>query len=348
MELLGRMTELMERMGRAPPERRDFVPPQYTGKGDVELFIRHFMDVAGHNDWSRQATLLHLRAALKEEATDCGRAEYIDGIVGALRARYGLTPREARARMVGLKRDARTTLHEHSTTVERLVEVAYPEVPADTRRTMAVDTFSTTIGNGYLQRHLLAVDTPTLEAAVRAGNEYLQIQPGHRTGERQRVTTFDDEREEQEEEVQRTEQVSAPVADPMAKMTEALNLLVEKIAQLKPTEPESPHGRHNDMAATLGCYYCGELDHYASECWEFPSPNPRPNYRGYSPNQRGYRPNTQRQAQYQATGPRESYRAPQQSRTDDRRPPAPRPWSRPPAVKQNPAQPAGNADRPRQ
>ena len=97
MDLMGKMTELMERMWSASTERKDFEPPQYTGKGDVELFIRHFMDVAGTNKWSRQATLLHLRAALKEEATDCGRAEYVDGIVGALRARYGLTPREARA-----------------------------------------------------------------------------------------------------------------------------------------------------------------------------------------------------------------------------------------------------------
>ena len=69
---MGKMTELMERMWSASTERKDFEPPQYTGKGDVELFIRHFMDVAGTNEWPRQATLLHLRAALKEEATDCG------------------------------------------------------------------------------------------------------------------------------------------------------------------------------------------------------------------------------------------------------------------------------------
>ena len=128
------------------------------------------------------------------------------------------------------------------------MEIAYPEVPVEVRRTMAVDTFSSTIGNGYLQRHLLAVETPSLEAAVRAGNEYLQIQPGNRTGERQRVTTFNDEREEQEEEIQRTEQVSTPVTDPIVKMTEALVALSNKIDKLGPREPEPLQGRNMEMA----------------------------------------------------------------------------------------------------
>ena len=32
------------------------------------------------------------------------------------------------------------------------------------------------LGNTALQKHFLAVDTPNMESAVRAGNEYLQIQ----------------------------------------------------------------------------------------------------------------------------------------------------------------------------
>ena len=42
---------------------------------------------------------------------------------------------------------------------------------------MMVEAFASTLNNPPLQRHLLAVATPTLEAAVRAGSEYMQIQP---------------------------------------------------------------------------------------------------------------------------------------------------------------------------
>ena len=200
-EALNRLTEALERAWRpAPAERRhEFEAPHYEGKGDVELFVRQFTDVAEANEWPRAAALLHLRKALREGATDCGRAESVEGIFTALRARYGLTPREARAKIASLKRESKTTLQEHSVEVERLVEIAYAEVPGAIRTTMAVDTFASTIGNGYLQRHLLAVPTPTLEAAVRAGNEYLQIQTGRPITPRHHTQMVDDGGEDDEE-----------------------------------------------------------------------------------------------------------------------------------------------------
>lgn len=105
-----------------------------------------------------------------------GRSDMVEGIFIALRERYGLSLREAKARIAGLKKDSKTTLQQHGVEVERLVEIAYADIPRNLRRTMVVATFASTTGNGYLQRHLLAMPTPTLEDAVRAGNEYLQIQ----------------------------------------------------------------------------------------------------------------------------------------------------------------------------
>ena len=59
--------------------------------------------------------------------------------------------------------------------VERLVSLAYGDLPEVHRNGMALETFSSTLGNAYLQRHLLAVQAGTLGEAVRAGNEFLQI-----------------------------------------------------------------------------------------------------------------------------------------------------------------------------
>ena len=55
------------------------------------------------------------------------------------------------------------------------MNLAYEELPAYHRARMMLDTFSSTLGNAYLQQHLLAINADTLEAAVRAGSEFLQI-----------------------------------------------------------------------------------------------------------------------------------------------------------------------------
>ena len=96
-----------------------------------------------------------------------------------LRIRYGLTLHEARARLTALKKDSRTTLQEHATEVERLVSIAYSEMEADQQVHVAVETFAATLNHAHLQRHLLAGDIPSLETAVRAGNEFLQIHPSY-------------------------------------------------------------------------------------------------------------------------------------------------------------------------
>ena len=80
--------------------------------------------MARANQWKQPAQLLYLRESLKKGARDCGKAPDVAGVFNSLRARYGLTPREARARLAG-SRKGRTSLEEHATEVERLVGVAY-------------------------------------------------------------------------------------------------------------------------------------------------------------------------------------------------------------------------------
>ena len=238
MDAMGRLAEMLERMYRAPAapvQRVMFEAPIYEGKGDVELFVRQFNDVAQANEWPRAAALLHLRRALREGATDCGRSETVEGIFNALRARYGLTPREARSRLTAIRRDSKTSLQEHSAEIERLVEVAYADIPVDLRRSMAVDLFSSTIGNGYLQRHLLAVHTPTLDEAVKAGNEYLQVPVGYRHPS-QKVHMLENGRKEEEEE-EEEETMPKPTRqstrlDPMVEMVKALTALTNKVEAL--------------------------------------------------------------------------------------------------------------------
>lgn len=62
------------------------------------------------------------------------------------------------------------SLQEHVIEVKILVGLAYAELPDESQQQMALETFYNALGNAYLQRYLLAVETYTI-----AGYECLQI-----------------------------------------------------------------------------------------------------------------------------------------------------------------------------
>ena len=180
---MDRLAALLERV--LTPEDRpaarqpyQFPAPSFDGTGDVELFIQQFGEVAAANEWTEAATLLHLKGSLKGEAYQTTRYPTLQEVFQALRGRYTMTPREARATLARLRKDPQTPLQLHAVEVERLVAVAHAELPAQYRQGMVIDLFCTSLGYPALQRHLLAVALPTLDAAVQAGNAYLQVQTG--------------------------------------------------------------------------------------------------------------------------------------------------------------------------
>ena len=238
---LERLVELLDVRGAggAGGGGRDrFRAPEFDGRVDVDLFISQFMEVAEANRWEEDAALLHLRESLKSGARECGRAGTLQGVFTALRARYGLTMKEARAILARIRKEASTTLQEHATQIEKLVNLAYSELPAEYRAGLLVDQFSSTLGNAGLQRHLLAVPTPTLEDAVRAGNEFLQVQPTLQRPARPSIQTVDEE--EEEGQVQGVGQESRPSpkpaptpVEPMAEMLKALTALTQQLVHLQ-------------------------------------------------------------------------------------------------------------------
>ena len=104
-----RLAEVLERLANRPMMQ---APPQFKAPQHIEYFISRFEEVAETNGWRPTATLLHLRDSLRDSAEDCGRAATVQAVYAALRARFGLTPREARSRRSILKKDYRTSLQE--------------------------------------------------------------------------------------------------------------------------------------------------------------------------------------------------------------------------------------------
>ena len=169
-----RLAKLLERLAMAPQTeapRPQFKAPQYNETSDVEYFIHRFREVAEANRWMNEASLLHLREALREDAENCGEAGEVGAIFKMLQARFGLSPRQAKTQLNSLRKTALLT----ACRVERLVKVAYRDLLVPYQADMAKELFCNSLNDTNLQRNLLAVPTVTLKDAVQAGTEFLQI-----------------------------------------------------------------------------------------------------------------------------------------------------------------------------
>ena len=261
LQVLREMVETLrrDRAGPAPVQPANFKPPKFNGVGNVETFIQQFVDIMGANEWTPAASVLHLRGCLEEEARECGSAGDIQGIFAALRARFGLTPREARARLSRLRRDYKTTLQEHSSRVASLAQVAYPDLDPGTRQEMSLEHFVHSLNYVGLQQHLLAIRPDTLEEAVSAGNEYLQVKQPGQAGIRQ--VEIPEGLEGQDEVEGRVEVVATPPSDPMtalmtaiAKLTEGMEAITRSMTRRRPSKEG------------VKCYNCGEMGHFKAQC----------------------------------------------------------------------------------
>ena len=123
LDVLARLANALERRGgrnRAPAPA--FKAPKYNGTGDVEYFLDQFSEVAEANRWGDASTLIHLREGLKDEARECGQSPTLQGIEDRLRTRFGLTPREARAKLALCKEASKTSLQQYADDISRLVQ----------------------------------------------------------------------------------------------------------------------------------------------------------------------------------------------------------------------------------
>ena len=274
--MLDRLTQTLERL-LSNPQRKEspFRLPPFEGKGDVEYFIRRFNEVSEANKWDERTATIHLREALKGSATDCGKAHHLDGILTALRARYGLTARKARLKLNSLKKDPKMSLQEHANEVQKLADLAYGDLPPEYQAHLVVETFCNTLGNPYLQRHLLAFPMANLEEMVRAGNEYLQIK-AFPSG---LVRNIEDE------EIS-TNQVK-PETDLLADLTKVVQNLARKVEEISKEKNHSPmnaFSKNNNSRAGFSCWGCGQEGHNRSNCptnpWQKRNSNQSGNVRG--------------------------------------------------------------------
>jgi hypothetical protein len=243
---------------QAPPR---FKPPKYDGSTDVELFVTQFNDVRHANNWDGAETLLHLRSCLEKDAIDCGRGEDYEEVLDNLRARFGLSVRQARDRLSALRREPNQSLHSLGVEVKRLVRLAYPTMaPADCTR-LAVEALKKAIDDRALSRHLLALQCDTVESVVLAAEEYFQV-AGSNLKHRSTVAVLG--REGPTSQTQPVEN-----KDLMVRLVTALEQSSRVLAQFAAQNQVAAGSGQNQparMTRSLNCHKCGSPDHWKKNC----------------------------------------------------------------------------------
>jgi len=146
----------------------------FSGEEDVEQLITEFSNVTAICRWPNRVTLIQLRLCLTGPTKPYEIGQDVGDIFEALRARFGLTARDARVQLQGLRKNPKTNLREHATVVERLAQVAYGGLPADSRQSLALDAFLQSINNLGLKQYLLVAEVETMERALKPRNAYFQ------------------------------------------------------------------------------------------------------------------------------------------------------------------------------
>ena len=236
--------------------RDTFKAPSFSGEG--ELFLSQFEDVARANGWSEDQQTLHLRAQLQGPAQGCGRGQNKAEIIEDLRARFGMTCRQAKDRLAMLRRGPRQSLHDLCTEIVRLVDLGFPSLPRADQDSLVLDNFLRAVGNRALQRHMLAIKPATPREAVIAAEEFFTI-PGPEGTGNSRAMPIDMDEEAMPIRERRLEQGLAS----MAKLLHDQSILMGKM--LARLEGQSNHSEVSRDAKRLRCFECGG-PHFKRDC----------------------------------------------------------------------------------
>jgi len=115
-----------------------------------------------------------------DKAKPYGLGPDIDSIFVSLRARFGISAADARARLQRLRRDPHTPLQEHAATVIKLVQIAYSDLPQANRERYTFDAFVQSVNDLGLHHQFLAKEFTTVESALAEGEACLLANQMHK------------------------------------------------------------------------------------------------------------------------------------------------------------------------
>ena len=244
------MAELLEALkGIAGQSKPSFKPPQFSGEGDIDLFISQYEDVAKANRWSDQESTLHLRSSLTGKALECGRGEDPEEIFTELRAHFGMTPRQAKEQLHKFQRSPKQSLRDMGTQISGLVKKAYSKLDAEDQEEMALDVFVKALGDRDLRRMLLVRPPSNMKEAVQLSEDFLQAGESSKSPKITAIGEVEDESEG--EPAEKAPKVTAVLAETLATMKQMIELQAATLSALSQVKQPPPTEKK-----PLSCYQC--------------------------------------------------------------------------------------------
>jgi hypothetical protein len=238
------INELVERLANIGPTKAKFKAPKYNGDTDIELFLDQFLDITEANKWSDREAALHLRSSLEGPAATCSLSRDLDDIVLDLRARFGITPKQARSKLGTITRKSKQSFHELGTEVTRLVKIAYPRQNRQFQLETSLETYSKALNHRSLQQHLLARPHDSMAEAVEICNEFMQVE-----GSRPSIANIDAE-EDQQPKTSNSNIELQLLLSTVKDMMQAQSQLLKELAQNSSTPASQPK-------QPIKCFNCG-------------------------------------------------------------------------------------------
>jgi ElaB/YqjD/DUF883 family membrane-anchored ribosome-binding protein len=236
--------ELVERLSHIGQSKPKFKAPKYTGDSDIELFLSQFLDVSDANRWSDREAALHLRSSLEGSAAACGQSSDLEEIISDLRARFGITSKQARSKLGSISRKSKQTFHELGAEVTRLVKIAYPRQDRQFQLETSLEIFSRALNHRTLQQHLLARPHDTMAEAVQICNEFMQVE-----GSKPTIANIDAEEGEQPETSRASTEIQLLLST-VKELMQSQSQLLKDLAQSQSKQDSTPRRK-------VECFNCG-------------------------------------------------------------------------------------------
>lgn len=156
----------------------------FDGSTDIENFLNLFQHLNELYEWDEEMQLAKLKTSLTGKAAECAAYNTVDGIKDALRARFGITPAEAKRSLLAMKTGQQDRLRELADRIQKLTTLAYPHIDGNLLATLALDQFKRCISTD-MSVFLISRPPGNMEEAVRTCMEYQSAGGKRNTGRAQ-------------------------------------------------------------------------------------------------------------------------------------------------------------------
>jgi hypothetical protein len=272
-----------------------------VSRQSFETFMAQFNNCAQHNKWTQSEKLAQLKSSLVKDAgqvlwdsspTSTGT---FDQLVELLKTRYSGARQADKFRMELRARRRRSNeslscLHQD---IRRLIALAHPDLPAQTREVMATDYFVDSLDDPELILKIRERNPASLEEALRIS---LQLEAWAKDAAKQKFPQGEEGQRQRKSngsataEVYRTACLEAQVRKLQQELADlsARSSLQSQQAECMPTKTQfssdqskgtalrqSTRARYQPrtevtMQQTWGCWHCGDPSHFRRSCPQLP------------------------------------------------------------------------------